>query len=65
MKLFLIIITVLITLSAIWCISFLLDINLVSENWMRYCVVVLLSLIVLFIGFIVIKQLVLDWKNEN
>lgn len=53
------------TLLLVFAISFLLDIAIVNENWMRYAVVVVLTLSIALVGGAVTWQYIKDLKQPN
>lgn len=53
------------TLLLVFAISFLLDITIIKQNWLRYAVVVILGLSIAIVGGAVTWQFIKDLKQPN
>lgn len=56
MKFLKLIVTLVITFLSVFAISFLIDISFISENWMRYTLVVILALLIFLLGMVTAKH---------
>lgn len=59
------IITLIITLLLLFAISFLLDIQIIKENWLRYAVVLALVFAVAILGGAVAWAFIKDLKDRK
>lgn len=59
-----ILITIFATLLIVFTLSFLLDLPLIANNWLRYTVVVLLVIAVLALGLKMAWQFIKDLKGK-
>ena len=59
-----ILLTIIIALALLFAVSFLLDIPFITDNWLRYAVVVMLALFIVVISAKMVWQGLKDLKDK-